>query len=274
MNILTDPEHLKNLLHSLKIKPKEYLGQNFLISEDVLNEIIEVAKIQKGETVVEIGPGLGVLTQRLAQASAKIIAVEKDERYVGVLKKFFRESKNIDIIEKDILQFNFDNISGDYKIVSNIPYYLTSHLLQILLALKHKPTKIVFMVQKEVAERLVAGPGNLSVLGISVQIFADVSIAAVVPKENFWPKPKVDSSIIVIEPKNKFPQISDQKLFFRILKIAFAGKRKQIHNSLANGFKWDKEKVMKVLSDSQIDPLSRPQDLSIEDWIRLYKNAS
>lgn len=126
------------------------------------------------------------------------------------------------------------------------------------------------MIQKEVGERLTAEPGELSILGISVQIFADVSIAANVPKENFWPKPKVDSCVILIEPKDKFPKIADEKLFFRILKIAFAGKRKQIHNTLANGLKLSKEEVNTLLSAAKIDPASRPQDLSIAQWIEIY----
>jgi 16S rRNA (adenine1518-N6/adenine1519-N6)-dimethyltransferase len=271
MNILTDPEHLKNLLRQFKLRPKEDLGQNFLISEQVLDEIVQIAQIKKSDTIIEVGPGLGVLTQELVKKSENVLAVEKDKRFITLLKKYFRSEKNLQILEQDALRFNFENIKGDYKIVANIPYYLTSHLLQVLLALKHTPTRMVLMVQKEVAERLTATPGALSILGISVQIFADVSIEANVPKENFWPKPKVDSCIILIQPKNKFPEIRDQKLFFRILKIAFAGKRKQIHNTLANGLKLTKNEIEKLLSDSKIDSSARPQELTIEEWIRLYK---
>jgi 16S rRNA (adenine1518-N6/adenine1519-N6)-dimethyltransferase len=271
MNILTDPEHLKNLLRQFKLRPKEDLGQNFLISEQVLDEIVQIAQIKKSDTIIEVGPGLGVLTQELVKKSENVLAVEKDKRFITLLKKYFRSEKNLQIIEQDALRFNFENIKGDYKIVANIPYYLTSHLLQVLLALKHTPSRMVLMVQKEVAERLTAKPGALSILGISVQIFADVSIEANVPKENFWPKPKVDSCIILIQPKIKFPEIRDQKLFFRILKIAFAGKRKQIHNTLANGLNLTKNEIEKLLSDSKIDSSSRPQELTIEEWIRLYK---
>ena len=270
MNILANVEHLKNLLQSLRIKPKDYMGQNFLISEDVLDEIMDASEIKKSDTIVEIGPGLGTLTERLAPAAHQVIAIEKDRRFISILKRS-QTLKNVQIIESDVLRFNFGEIKSGYKIVANIPYYLTSHLLQMLLALGNKPSRIVFMVQKEVAERLVAKAGELSILGISVQIFADVEIIATVPKENFWPQPKVDSAIVLIMPRGKFPEITDQKLFFRIIKIAFAGKRKQIHNSLANGLKLPKEQIETLLKKSNITPTLRPQDLSLEQWIDLYK---
>jgi 16S rRNA (adenine1518-N6/adenine1519-N6)-dimethyltransferase len=310
MNILTDPEHLKNLFRSLNLKPKDYMGQNFLISEDVLAEIISLAEIKRGETVVEIGPGLGVLTQQLVEKTDKVIAIEKDRLLFEHLKNFFQDSlpsqeavtevmkssdkaivekiatrrtdrnatgardgkkANVFLINQDVLKFNFEGINGDYKIVANIPYYLTSHLLQMLLTLKHKPSKIIFMVQKEVGERLTASAGGLSILGISVQIFADVEMPVVVPKNNFWPVPKVDSAVVVISPRVKFPEIDDEKLFFRLLKIAFAGKRKQIHNSLVNGLKWDKNKVEELLTESRINSAMRPQELTLEQWIRLFQ---
>jgi 16S rRNA (adenine1518-N6/adenine1519-N6)-dimethyltransferase len=270
MNILTDREHLKNLLASLRLRPKDYMGQNFLVSEEVLDEILAVAEIKKGERVVEVGPGLGALTEKLADAGAIVFAIEKDKSLVEVLSRSVK-NKNVEIISQDILKFNFAQIKSPYKIVANIPYYLTSHLLQILLALENKPSHMVLMMQKEVAERLIAEPGELSILGISVQIFADVHIAAGVPKENFWPMPKVDSCVVVLKPKNKYPEITDQKLFFRILKIAFSGKRKQIHNTLSNGLKIDKEKTSNLLKRSGIDPQIRPQDLEIEQWIKLYR---
>jgi 16S rRNA (adenine1518-N6/adenine1519-N6)-dimethyltransferase len=274
MNILTDPEHLQNLFRQLRLKPNDFLGQNFLISEEVLAEIIDIAKIKKSDTIIEIGPGLGVLTQELVKKSNRVIAIEKDKRFISVLKKFFAPNKNLEIIEQDALRFNFEEVKGDYKIVANIPYYLTSHLLQNLLALEHKPKRIVLMIQKEVGERLTAEAGELSILGISVQIFADVAIVSNVPKENFWPKPKVDSCVILIEPKDKFPEIVDEKLFFRILKIAFAGKRKQIHNTLANGLKLSKEEVAELLTAAKVGLTTRPQDLSIPQWIEIYTEYS
>lgn len=271
MNILTDPQHLKSLLKSLHFKPNEVLGQNFLVDEVALDEIINVAEIAPNETIIEIGPGLGVLTQRLVAVTSLVIAIEKDERFVPVLKNYFKHSQNLKIFQGDALKFNFEAIKGEYKIVANIPYYLTSHLLQLLLALKHQPTRMVLMMQKEVGERLTAHPGELSLLSISAQIFADIEIAANVSNTSFWPQPKVGSCIVVITPRDKYPEIADHKLFFRILKIAFAGKRKQIHNTLVNGLKLPKAEIEAMLTQVGIDSKLRPQDISIEQWIELYK---
>jgi len=285
MNILTDPNHLKNLFRSLHLKPKDYMGQNFLVSEEVVDEILSIAEIEKTDIVVEIGPGLGVMTYELAKKSKKVIAIEKDKIFAAILKRnaeldsasHSRDPEtssglhNVEIVNEDVLKFNFEKIQGPYKIVANIPYYLTSHLIQILLAQKNKPSRMVLMVQKEVGERLVAEAGELSLLGISVQAFADVAIAALVPKKNFWPQPQVDSCVVVIEPKQKLPEGIDQNLFFRLLKIAFAGKRKQIHNTLANGFKLPSSEIENILHEAKIDAKARPQELRIEDWVRLCK---
>jgi 16S rRNA (adenine1518-N6/adenine1519-N6)-dimethyltransferase len=213
---------------------------------------------------LEVGPGLGVLTRELVKRVARVIAVEKDERFIGLLDKRDLEiNSGLQIINGDILRFNLEKyISGPYKVVANIPYYLTSKLFQYFLERENKPTELILMVQKEVGERVVAKPGNLSVLGISVQIQADAEILFDVSKESFWPTPEVDSVILKIVPRNKFPQIDDRKLFFRIVKQAFVGKRKQIKNTIRN---------IESLRLAGIDPKARPQELSIEQWIKLYK---
>ena len=169
------------------------------------------------------------------------------------------------------MRFNLsEHIQGPYKVVANIPYYLTSKLLQHFLEQKNSPQVLVLMVQKEVGERVVALPGELSILGLSVQIYSDAEIVAQVSRKNFWPEPEVDSVILKITPRKKYPEIKDKKLFFKIIKAAFAGKRKQIHNTLAHSLKLDREGIEKLLADAKIDPKTRPQDLSVEDWIRLY----
>ncbi len=327
MNNLTNLEYIKSLFHQFNLKPKHYLGQNFLIDEDALAEIVAAADLKKTDTVLEVGPGIGTLTLELAKHAGEVIAVEKDEKFCAVLSSSLHNAelgsasqvrdpesssglRKVKIINQDILRFNLEiEIPGPYKVVANIPYYLTSHLVQFFLRQKNKPKLLVLMVQKEVGERVVAGPGELSILGISVQVFADVEIVQkhslspsplrvprvergsnlrspitspsprlgdgpfIIPRTSFWPKPKVDSVILRIEPKNKFPQIIDQKLFFRLIKVAFAGKRKQIHNTLANGLYLSKEKVLELLKKSKINPKARPQDLSIAQWITLYKQC-
>lgn len=271
MNQLTNPEYLKDLFRHYQIKPKDVLGQNFLIDEIVLDEIIGAADLKKTDTVLEVGPGLGILTQQLATHAGKVISVEKDDNMMEILKINLKDYPNVKVVHQDILQYHVsEQIKGKYKVVANIPYYLTSHLFQYFLKQKNKPESMVFMIQKEVGERVTAEPGDMSVLAISVQAFADAMIMAQVPKECFWPIPKVNSVIIKIEPKLKYKAITDEKEFFKIVKVAFAAKRKQLHNNLSNGLGLSHDQVMDWLKINNIEPTSRAEDLSIEDWVKLY----
>ena len=272
MNQLLDRDYLKTFLRNSGLRPKDYLGQNFLVDAEALENIILAADIKPTDTILEVGPGLGVLTEELAKRARTVVAVEKDAALIPILKQTLIDFPIVKFIKEDILRFNVaENISGKYKVVANIPYYLTSKLFQLFLESEKQPELLVLMVQKEVGERVVAGPGELSILGISVQVYADVEIKAYVPKTSFWPVPEVDSVVLKITPRNKYPEIKDKKLFFRIVKIAFAGKRKQIHNTLANGLHLDKKQTNELLMKSGIDGAMRPQDLKIEQWIELYK---
>ena len=272
MNPLLDRDYLKTFLRNSGLRPKDYLGQNFLVNAEALQNIILAADIKKSDTVLEVGPGLGVLTEELSKLAGSVVAVEKDENMLMVLKHPLSHLESVKFVHSDILKVNLaEYISGPYKVVANIPYYLTSKLFQFLLEKNTPPESLVLMVQKEVGERVVAAPGELSILGISVQVYADAEIKAQVSKTSFWPVPEVDSVILKITPRNKYPEIQDKKLFFRIVKIAFAGKRKQIHNTLGNGLHLDKGKVNELLAKAGINGLLRPQDLKIEQWIELYK---
>ncbi len=271
---ISNPHDLKNYLRARSLKPKDYLGQNFLVDEQALQAIVAAADLKPTDTVVEVGPGLGVLTGELVQKAKQVWAIEKDRKLVDLLKTEFHGQKNLKLVNEDILRFHIArNITSQYKVVANIPYYLTSKLMQIFLEQEHPPKLMVLMIQKEVGERVVAKAGELSILGISIQIYADVEIVASVPRDSFWPVPEVDSVVIKIVPKNKYPEIVDKKLFFRIIKIAFAGKRKQILNSLSHGLHLNKAVVDEILVKSGIDPHTRPQDLSISSWIELYKQV-
>ncbi len=290
---LTDPQELQNYFHAHGFKPKDYMGQNFLIDEDVLDQIVAAADLKPSDTVLEVGPGLGVLTEQLLTRAGKVVAVEKDQRLFEILRQTFNGSaasigerltssvrkphnaavqtiraaltNNVQLINQDILRFHLDqHIIGPYKVVANIPYYLTSKLFQFFLEQKNQPELLVLMVQKEVGERVVAKPGELSLLGISVQIYSDPEIVTSVSKNSFWPVPQVDSVILKIIPKNKYPEITDKKLFFGIIKKAFAGKRKQLHNTLGK----------ELLVKAGINLKARPQELSIENWIKIYKASS
>ncbi len=269
MNQLTNPSYLKDLFRHYNLKPKDYFGQNFLVDEIVLDQIVNAGDLKKTDTVVEVGPGLGILTQELAKKAGRVIAIEKDRHLLPILKVNIKEFSNVEVHNQDALKFNFENqIKGQYKVVANIPYYLTSHLFQHFLAQKNRPTSLVLLVQKEVAQRVTAEPGNLSILGISVQLFAKPEIVSIVDKRSFWPIPKVDSAIIKITPWNEY-KVKDEKEFFRLVKIGFSAKRKQLHNNLSSGLKKTTEETKKWLTENGIDPQSRAEDLSVSQWVQL-----
>ncbi|MBU6447910.1 16S rRNA (adenine(1518)-N(6)/adenine(1519)-N(6))-dimethyltransferase, partial [Patescibacteria group bacterium] len=230
--------------------------------------------------------GIGNLTSLLANKSGFVLAVEKDERYFPILRdvlggKLQAHNKtpgrgaNVKLIFGDAMTLNFqDMLKPGYKVVANIPYYITGKIIEMLLAAKNRPAKIVLLVQKEVAERITSKPGNLSILGISVQLYADAKFVALVPKEYFYPQPEVDSAILVLDMLEK-PRIDvDEKKFFRLLKAAFLGKRKQIHNTLENNLKLPESAVLAALKAAKIQPQSRPQELSLSQWEALYKNLA
>jgi 16S rRNA (adenine1518-N6/adenine1519-N6)-dimethyltransferase len=280
-------ESLKNFLRNNKIKPNFTYGQNFLVDDEVLEEIVEAAGVTAEDVVVEIGPGIGNLTRLLCEKAGFVLSVEKDPQFQEILykiKKDHRDNFRYEIADALTLDYQtalnkltqrdigvpISDRSLSYKLVANIPYYITGKILQMFLNAKHKPTEIVVLTQKEVAENVVALAGDLSVLAISVQLFVEPSIVKIVPAKSFFPAPKVDSAILKIklfkEPKYK---LSDEKKFFKIVKACFAGKRKQLHNTLTSNLKIPKEKVLEILSNLKINPMARPQELTIEKWIEL-----
>jgi len=280
-------KEIKNLLKEYKIgarqggrvaggwRPSRRLGQNFLIDERVLRKIIEAAELSKNDTVLEIGPGIGNLTLELAKKVKKVIATEKDLNLVRILNTELRTKniKNVKVINKDILKLEpkTSNLKPNYKVVANIPYYLTSPLIRKFLETENPPKEMVLMVQKEVAKRICANPPNMSLLAISVQFYAKPEIIYFVSKESFWPSPKVDSAIIKISKiKNQKLKISD--LFFKIVKAGFSQPRKQLINNLAKGLNFDKKKVEAWLLKNNIKPSQRAETLTIEDWLKLTEN--
>lgn len=272
MNQLANPQFIKELFRHYGIAPKHYLGQNFLVDEIVLDEIVSAARLAPSDTVVEVGPGLGVLTQELCIRAGKVIAVEKDRTMLDILDVNLQGVKNVKVTNQDVLRMDFAReVKGKYKVVANIPYYLTNHLFQFFLGQANRPQLMVFLVQKEVAERVSAQPGEMSLLAAAVQLDADVEIMAEAGRSSFWPAPKVDSAVIRVTPRAKFPEVVDRKLFFRILKVAFAARRKQLHNNLANGLGLPPEAVGGWLGSCAIDPKSRAQDLSLDQWACLYR---
>lgn len=274
---------IKELLKKYQFRPNDLLGQNFLLNEITLQDIVDSAEIKPDEQVLEIGPGIGNLTQLLAKQADFVLAVEKDQRYFPILKdvlgdhlqsfsKTPKSISNVNVVFADVMKFNFQELlKPGYKVVANIPYYITGKIIEMLIAAKNKPSRIVILVQKEVAQRIIAKPGNLSILALSVQMYADAKIVGIVPKEDFYPTPKVDSAILVLDllPAPRFD--INEKVFFRIVKAAFLGKRKQIHNTLKNNLKLDVEILSKSLEGAAVKPDARPQELTLDQWYALYE---
>ena len=262
------------------------MGQNFLIDRGALKKIVEAGELTRDDIIVEVGPGFGVLTFELAEKVKKVIAVEKDKTLAKILKERLLENKisNVLVIEGDILKMDISELIGNYslqtthyKLIGNIPYYITAPLIRKFLESGQKPSIMVLMVQKEVAQRICAKPvqNQMSLLAISVRFYAEPEIIAYVSKKSFRPSPKVDSAIIKIavkKPKD-LPKI-DSELFFKIVKAGFAGKRKQLINTLSRGLDKTKERVKDVLEQAMIQPERRAESLSLEEWVALVKKNS
>lgn len=270
MNLLSIIKKEQNILG---IKPKKSLGQNFLVNKNVYQKIITALEIKKGDKIIEIGPGLGTLTSFLAESRAKVIAVEKDHKLVDYLKNKFANQKNVTIIEDDILRFdpkNYKLKAISYKLVGNIPYYLTSHLLRLIFEKWPCPKTVVLTLQKEVAQRIVAKPPNMSLLAVSVQYYSKPEIIDYIPRRSFYPAPEVDSAIIKLVPREQFVTYQENtKNFFRIVRAGFSGKRKQLINSLARGLKIKKDTIESKLKAAGVDPRRRAETLTLEEWQKI-----
>lgn len=252
--------------------PNKALGQHWLLDEAALATVAVAAEITPGDTVLEIGPGPGGLTKHLLSAAKQVVAVEIDQQLiVDLVRKYTND--NLTVINTDILEFDLSQLPLGYKVAANIPYYLTSALLQKLCTAANSPHTAVLLIQKEVAERITAKPGDLSVLALSVQYFMQVRYVQTVPKELFMPVPKVDSAILQLKlrPEPYFP--ADQKRLFRLLKAGFGERRKKLVNALAGGLAIDKLVAAGLLGQAGINTGTRAQELSLDDWGRLYAQA-
>ncbi len=247
-----------------KIKAIKHFGQNFLINSSVVLKLVESANLNKEDIVLEIGPGTGILTKEIAKQVKKVIAIEKDPRMITILKENLRDFNNIELIEGDILRFN--DFPKDYKVVANIPFYLTASLIRKLLEEKNQPKEITLIVQKEVAKRICAKPPKTNILATAVQFYATPKILSYISRRSFHPVPKVDSAIIKIIPQK---QEADSKKFFKLVKLGFTHPRKQLINNLSIGFK--KEGINSLLLKNNIQPTQRAETLSTGDWIKLIK---
>ncbi len=265
---LSDRKNLKLALKLSGLEAKKSYGQNFLIDRDALARIVGAAQLQPTDTVLEIGPGLGVLTDELVKRAGRVVAVEADAELAELLVR--RMPNNAEIVQADALTYDLSVLPAGYKVVANLPYYITSALLRSLLEANNKPTSITVLVQKEVAERIIAKPGNMSILACSVQYYGTPSLVDIVPASSFYPAPKVDSAILHIDLHTEPAFAADPKLLFRLIKAGFGEKRKMLRNSLAGGLAITSAEAVTLIDQAGLRETARAQELAMTDWQRLY----
>lgn len=253
--------------------PKKELGQHWLTDRSILSAIADDAHLAPSDTVFEIGPGLGTLTSELLRRSAGVIAVEYDEELALKLPGQFPRTK-LEVIQGDILSFDLTTLPAGYVVVANVPYYITSKIVECLVTSTNSPKRAVLLVQKEVAERIAASPGDMSLLALSAQVYAEASLGIEVGREFFTPPPKVDSQVVILEMRDT-PLVShsDEKYFWRLARAGFSSKRKKLRSSLSAGLGISKPDAEALLASADIDANLRAQDLSIQDWLRLCSRA-
>ncbi len=263
----------------MKIIQKKSLGQNFLRDKSILQKIISAGELTPQDNILEIGPGEGVLTKRLLSGGAKVVAIEKDKRLQAknspLLKLKQKYPDKLNLYFADVLTINLPEILQkenftDYKIIANIPYYITGKIIRLIFQQKNLPSLVVLLLQKEVAERICASRGKESILSLSVKYFAQPEIVAHVPRQAFFPEPKVDSAILKLKPKEKIDR-SQEKNFFRLLKVAFSSPRKTLRNNLKNVFNLPEKRWEEIFSELQLNERVRAEKLSLDDWFKLLK---
>lgn len=264
----------------MAIQAKKSLGQNFLNDEAVIEQILAVAEIGPTDQVFEIGPGLGALTEKLSKRTKKVVAIEIDHSLVERLQKNFSESDGVSILEGNVLEVDLnellehaDFIAGQYKIVANLPYYITAPIVRTLLSLKLQPQSLTLMVQREVAERMTAKPGAMSLLSLMVQYYAEATIVCLVPAAAFHPVPAVESAVVQLRPARSFDPEEDRALF-RIARAGFAARRKTLANNLVSSLRLEKKLVEGILSLLGLRIDIRAQALSVDDWVRLKEKLT
>lgn len=271
--IIASPQVTNHILHRFKLRADKKLGQNFLIDENIVKNIVEAAQLSPEDTVLEVGPGIGTLTQGLAESGASVVAVELDKRLLPVLDTTLAGYDNVRIVNGDILQVDIMSIVGakQFKVCANLPYYITTPIIFALLEKRLPMECLVAMVQKEVAERMAAKPGgkDYGALSVAIQYYTEPEIAFLVPPSSFIPAPAVDSAVIVCRRRQEPPvEVCDEELFFRVVKAAFSLRRKMLSNSLKS-MGITSEQCTKWLSLAGIDSKRRAETLSLDEFAAL-----
>jgi 16S rRNA (adenine1518-N6/adenine1519-N6)-dimethyltransferase len=277
------PPRVRELLDKYNLRPRKGLGQHFVADPNILRKIVEAAELSSEMAVLEIGPGLGTLTRLLARAAGRVVAVELDQAMIGLLREELAYLPNLELVQGDILQLDpaslmhdpqFPNLQSPptYIVVANLPYYITSAAIRHLLEADPPPRRLVLTVQREVAERMVARPGAMSMLAVSVQFYGRPRIVAKIPAGAFVPPPKVDSAVVRIDTYDSTPvQVPGTETFFRVVRAGFGQKRKQLKNALAAGLGVPSAEVVAALTRAGVDPHRRAQTLSLDEWASLVR---
>ncbi len=260
------------LLRRYGLRPKKRLGQNFLTDAASLRKVLQAADLSAEEAILEIGAGLGSLTILLAQAARQVVAVELDGYLIPLLQEVLSPYPNVNLIHADILELDVTELfpmqSQSFSVVANIPYYITSAILRHLLEGNRRPRQMILTLQWEVAQRICASAGEMSLLALSIHLYGTPRLVAKIPAAAFYPQPKVDSAILRLEIAAQ-PRLKDTEKFFRLAKAGFSQKRKTLRNALAGGLGLPPSEVMRLLEAAQIDPQRRAETLSLEEWGRL-----
>ncbi len=273
---LTNIRVLRELLRRHGLRPNKILGQHFLVDRSVLDKLVDAAELSPADNVLEVGAGTGVLTIELAKRTQRVVAVELDQAILPVLRETTTDFPQVEILPMNLLRVDPSVVfaGAPYKLVANLPYYITALTLRHFLENQTPPSLLVVMVQKEVAERMAASPGDMSLLGLSVQFYGIPRIIESVPSQAFFPPPQVDSAIVRIDLLKSPPlEGADRERFFRLAHAGFAEKRKQIHNSLARNLHLPKDVVGRWLAAADIDPARRAETLRLQDWLVLTRVA-
>lgn len=267
---LTRVEDVRTAMRLAGIRPNKALGQHFLVDRPSLEAIMGAADIEPTDTVLEIGPGLGVMTRPLCEQAAQVVAVETDRVLADLLRR--DAPHNLTIVEQDILKFDVSSVTPGYKVIANIPYYVTSKIFRLLIESANPPALMSVLIQKEVAERITAQPGQMSILALSIQYYGTPEIAAMVERHKFWPAPDVDSAVLKVRYTGPAFPADSQKLF-RLIKAGFGEKRKQLKNSLAGSLNLSPELAIELIAAAGLGATARAQELGLPEWQRLYDEA-
>jgi 16S rRNA (adenine1518-N6/adenine1519-N6)-dimethyltransferase len=267
---LSRVEDVRTAMKLAGIRPNKGLGQHFLVDKPSLEAIMDAAAVTTADTVLEIGPGLGVMTRPLTRQAGRVIAVETDHVLAELLRRDAPE--NLEVVEQDILAYDLTSLPTGYKAIANIPYYLTSKIFRLLIESPNPPSVMSMLIQKEVAERITATPGSLSILALSIQYYGRPEIVRLVERHKFWPPPDVDSAVLRVTLAGPaFP--ADPAKLFRLIKAGFGEKRKQLKNALAGGLNLTSDCAAELLVTAKLAPTARAQELDLPGWQRLYRTA-